>query len=46
MNDKNKNAVAAVMMLSAIGCGSVWYGWGGFAVAVVAILAGTILGDG
>ena len=46
MNDKNKDAFATVLMLGALGCGAVWYGWGGFAVAVVAILAGTILGDG
>ena len=44
MNDKNKNAFAAVLMFGAIGCGSVWYGWGGFAVTVVAVIAGTILG--
>ena len=46
MNDKNKHAIGAVLMLSSIGCAAVWYGWGGFAVALVALFAGTILGDG
>jgi hypothetical protein len=45
MNDKNRHALGAVLMLGAIGAGAVWYGWGGFAVVVVALVAGVMLGS-
>ena len=45
MNNK-KQVAGTILMFGALGCGTAWFGWWGFAVVVVALMGAAWLSDG